>query len=371
MPELRVVESLEEIDRSSWDACFPNEIESYDYLLAVERAELGGFRWAYAIALADGKILAAAPGFLTEYALDTTLTGAGKKIVTALRRVAPGALTLRLGCIGSPCTETAGAGFHPDVASSDRSALLGNLLSVFETYAKSRHCGLLAVKDAASGDNAPWDVALRKLGYRPAPGMPSAYLDIDFDSMDAYFARLSKATRKDMRRKIKGAENVRIEIRDKLDDVLDRVVELYRATFARADLQFEELTPAYFSGVLELMPGRAFCVLYFVDDALLAANLLIQSKTTLLDKFFCMDGEAGRLHNLYFLSWFTNVRLCLERNLVKYQSGQAAYENKIRLGSRLIPTSMYFRHRNALISGAMHLVAPLFFTDPAFTAATP
>ena len=48
---------------------------------------------------------------------------------------------------------------------------------------------------------------------------------------------------------------------------------------------------------------------------------------------------------------------------------QAAYENKLRLGSELTRTSMYFRHRNAVVNSAMQLVAPLFAADPTLKAA--
>jgi hypothetical protein len=77
-----------------------------------------------------------------------------------------------------------------------------------------------------------------------------------------------------------------------------------------------------------------------------------------------MDAARGRALNLYFVSWFTNLRLCLERGLKHYRSGQAAYENKLRLGSRLTRTSIYFRHRNPIFNGVMQLFAPLFAADP-------
>src|SRR5262249_44260156 len=148
------------------------------------------------------------------------------------------------------------------------------------------------------------------------------------------------------------------------DDELDQVLELYRQTRERADMQFEELTPEYFTGVLASMPGRSHCALYYAGDTLLAANLLLHDGRTLLDKFFCMDARLGRQFNLYFLSWFNNLQFCLDRGLARYQSGQAAYQNKLRLGSALTRTRMYFRHRNPLLNAALRAAAPLFAADP-------
>jgi predicted N-acyltransferase len=363
-PEIGVVGSLAAVDRAQWDGLFAETLEGYDYLTAVERAGLQGFRWRYVLASEDGVLIAAAPAFLTDYPVETTLTGPGKRAIEAVRRVFPGFLQLGLACLGSPCTTTASLGFAPKVAEADRPALLRALLTAFEADARAQGCGLMASKDVVEADRALWDAAARPLGYRPMASLPIAGLDIDFPDMDAYFARLSYSVRKDMRRKLRVLDRLRVEIRGEVDDLAERLMALYEQTRERADMSFEHLTAAYFTGVPRQMPGRAFWVLYFDGEDLLAANLLVQDETTLLDKYFLMDAERGRALNLYFVSWFTNVRLCVERGLKHYRSGQAAYENKLRLGSRLTRTSIYFRHKNPLFNGVMQRFAPLFAADP-------
>lgn len=364
MPEVRVVDSLAQVNAAAWDRLFPGESEGYDYLMAVEAAGLEGFRWRYLLAEDDGRLVAAAPAFLTDYPLETTLAGPARRVADGLKRVAPDALTLRLACIGSPCTEMALLGFEPGHGRGTRLALLEALLTGFEATAAGARCGLLGVKDVAEEAAGLWGAAVEPRGYRAIASLPSASLTIDFPTLDAYLDRLSPGTRRDMRRKLRVADQVRVEVRRNVDDVIGRVMALYAETRARADMALEELTPAYFQGVLARLPGRAFCTLYWQGDDLLAANLLIQDSDTLLDKFFCMDAARGRPLSLYFLSWFTNVRLCLERGLRTYRSGQAGYENKLRLGSRLTSTANYFRHRNALVNGGLRLVAPLFAAEP-------
>ncbi|MGZ6050310.1 MAG: GNAT family N-acetyltransferase, partial [Phenylobacterium sp.] len=284
--------------------------------------------------------------------------------IEAVRRVLPGFLSLGLACLGSPCTTTAGLGFAPQIAAAERPALLRALLTAFEADAKAHRCELFASKDVVEADRPLWDAAARPLGYCPMASLPIAALDIDFADMDAYFARLSYTARKDMRRKLRVLKRLRVEIRAEVDDVADRLMALYEQTRERADMSFEHLTTAYFTGVPRHMQGRAFWVLYFEGEALLAANLLVQDETTLLDKYFLMDATQGRALNLYFVSWLTNVRLCLERGLRHYRSGQAAYENKLRLGSNLTRTSIYFRHGNPVFNAVMQLFAPLFAADP-------
>lgn len=364
MLEARVLDSLAQVEREQWTALFPGEVEDYDYLTAVELAGLDGFRWRYVLVSEGERILAAAPAFLTEYPLETTLSGAGRRLADSLRRRFPDALTLRLACIGSPCTEQAQIGLARDLSVSDRDAVVTCLLQAFEAEARRERCGLLGLKDVAAPDRAILEPSAEALGYCPLPSLPIAHLDIDFSDLDTYLARLSSSARKEMRRKLRVRDQVRIEVRDDVTDLIEAIMPLYAQTRARAEMTFEDLTAGYFTGVGQRMPGRCVYVLYYDGDDLLAVNLLLQGEDTLIDKFFCMDRERGRALNLYFLSWFTNLQLCLERGLKRYQAGQAAYPAKIRLGSQLTRTANYFRHRNVLVNSALRLAAPLFAADP-------
>ncbi len=73
VPRVRTAASIVEIDREAWNACYPGEIEDYDYLLTVEAAGIEGFQWRYITLVHGGQVIAAMPAFLTDYRLDTTL----------------------------------------------------------------------------------------------------------------------------------------------------------------------------------------------------------------------------------------------------------------------------------------------------------
>jgi len=40
MPDLRVINSLQDTDKQQWNACFSGKVENYDYLLAIEESAL-------------------------------------------------------------------------------------------------------------------------------------------------------------------------------------------------------------------------------------------------------------------------------------------------------------------------------------------
>jgi hypothetical protein len=364
MPEVQVLRSIGAVSRQAWDACFPGALEGHDYLAAVEAARLPGFEPRYVIASDGERLLAAAPAFFTDYDLDASLPPLGRRLARTVRQVVPRAMVLRLAAIGSACTETAGLGFHPDVAAGQQAGMAAQMLAAFEAAAGEEGCWLMAIKDAPEDGLGLWSEVAKRCGYKPVPGMPSAELAIDFETLDGYFARLSGATRKDLRRKLRAAGRIRVERRQDLGGLETRVLELYHQTRDRSELKFETLTFEYFSEVLKRLGDRAFCQLYWLDDDLVGINLLLQDSHTLLDKYFCADDVRGREHNLYFLSWIRNIEICLVSGLSRYQSGQAGYETKLRLGSRLTPTHMYFRHRRPLVDLALRWAAPMLAHDP-------
>ncbi|OKH88569.1 GNAT family N-acetyltransferase [Thalassospira sp. TSL5-1] len=362
--EFLIHDTLATIDRDAWDVCFKADIERYDYLLAVEQANLVGFEWRYATISYYGVVVAAAPIFLCDYHLETTLErGRLTSLVEGIRKKFARFLSLRLACIGSPCTECANIGIHPDIPGGWEADVMAHLLECTERWAHMSGYGLFALKDVPMPLGRALSTAIHKRKFVTMPGLPTAWLRIDFPDIDTYLARLSSSTRKDMRRKCRAASKVTVERVTELGDMLPRFLELYHDTRNRSEWQFEELTSDYFTGILSNLPENAFCTVYRVGDDILAFNLLLHNRDLLIDKFFCMDAVRGKPYNLYYLSWFENLRFCLKHGLTRYQSGQAYYQNKLRLGSTLTANAMFFRHQNPALHRVLKWISPLFSSD--------
>lgn len=355
----RFVASISELDRRAWEACFPGEIEGYDYHVSIENAGIQGFQFGWYVVEEKGRILCAAPVFQTSYDLATTAQGATRALLTKIQQWVPGHLTLRLSCLGSLETEALQVGFDPALHRAQRQAAFDCLLTYWSEHTQEQRIGLTGVKDLSATDRGNFHAILVQHGFDAVASLPTAYLEIDFDSTDAYLARLSTATRKDMRRKLRRRAEVCVEFSRDFMSIEQEFMAMYAETRARSDWAFEDLTAEYFQEVIRRLPDQAIFALYYHDDKLCGANLLLVDSWHLLDKFFVMRGSVGRELNLYFLSWLTNVELCLERGLTRYQSGQAGYETKVRLGSRLERNWIYFRHRNPFLHRLLQLISPL------------
>lgn len=363
MTEAFALDSIEAIEPSEWNLLFPGELEDWSYLRAIEHAALPGFRIIYFGLREGARLLAAAPGFFTDYQLDTTVQGALKHVTAAVARALPRLLRIPMLALGSPVTEHCLLGFDPDSNTTQREHWLEAMLAKMESVAAEKRAGLLAIKDAPANADELWQRVFPRHGLRALPGLPGAALPLPYNNLDDYLHSLGAATRKDLRRKWRAGSALRIEWRNDLDGIRDEVRRLYHATLARSEFRFEELTPAYFDNVLRGMPGRAYCVTYSENASLLAFNLVLCDGARLLDKFFGVDHAAMDRYNLYHVSWMENVRHCIERGIPVYESGQGLHQEKVRLGSRLTANTLWYRHRNRFLDGVFARVDRLARLD--------
>jgi predicted N-acyltransferase len=169
-----------------------------------------------------------------------------------------------------------------------------------------------------------------------------------------------------LRRKLKTAGKVQLEVVNSITGLEDEIFSLYEETRRNSRFDygdFEQLSPAYFRNVMTELGDRAACILARVDGKLLACKLMFVEKDRVIDKFWGMRYPVGREHNLFFVAWMEGVRFALARGAKAFQSGQTAYAQKVKLGSRLDPMWVYFRHRGRITNRIFRTFAPLIAFD--------
>ncbi len=344
-----VATSIDAFGCVEWNRLFPNELEDWSYYRAVETAQLAEFSWLYFGVSIDDKLVAVVPGFVTDYQLDTTLRGVPRKISDAIQRVFPRFLKQRMIALGSPVSEVCHLGFDPSLDIAAREKALSAVLDALVARAKAERAKMIAIKDSESRLDALWRNAIAPHRLRRQPGLPTACLELPFASVDEYLSTLTYTTRKDVRRKLKAGAVIRVEWRTNIDDIIDDVMRLYVSTRDRAEFDFEELTPDYFRNVMSDCAPRALCATYWLEDRLVAFNLVLCDGDRMIDKFLGMDYAVARERNLYFYTWIENVRYCIANGILIYQSGQGLHQQKKRLGSKLLVNWLWYRHRNRFI----------------------
>src|SRR5205807_9922663 len=98
-------------------------------------------------------------------------------------------------------------------------------------------------------------------GYTRMPSLPFTRLNIAYRSFEEYMTQvLSKATRKDLRRKFRDAaeaEPIQLEVLQDASSCIDEIYPLYLNVYERSPLQFERLTPQYLTRIGREMPDKA------------------------------------------------------------------------------------------------------------------
>ena len=355
------------IDPADWERCLPGEAEGHAYYSACETLPPIGFTLSAVAAFgADGRVVALCPVFRLDYNLATAVQGAARRVADFIGRNFPRLLRLSVIGLGSPLGERCHIGFIVGLSGTQKILALQALLTALTDYATAHRIGMVAVKDLAEPDEIILAASLKQAGYTHVNSLPVAVLDLNEGGEEGYFARLSPSLRRDLKRKLKKAGGVRIEQRPFSAELMATIEHLYKSTRASSTLdygEFEELPPGYFARVMQALGPRAFLYLYWVGDELAAFNLMFRDDQRLIDKFWGMKREIARQHDLYFISWMHNVRFCLREGIPLLQTGQTAYALKLRLGSRLVPGHVWFRHRNFMVDRMLRVLARFIAYD--------
>lgn len=359
----RSVASVADVDATAWDACLPGEAECHAYYVACETAAAAsgiGLRMAAIVAETQGEIVAVIPFFRLNYRLDTPLQGRMRRLGDALFRHLPGLVTLRALCVGSPYAERCHLGFAATLDAPGRAAAFACLTEALQRQVMAERAHLSVWKDLAPAEDREAG-SLSETGFAQLASLPVAVLDLPYADEAAYLASLSAATRKDVRRKLAKAGDVRIDFRSDISALSDEIDSLYEETRAQSGLDYgdlELLPPGYFAAISRALGERAVFALYWVGEELAAFNLLLVEADRVIDKFLGMRYPLAREHNLYVVSWMANIRFCLGRGVKRFQSGQTAYASKLRFGSRLVPSTIYVRHRRAPLQWLLRRLSP-------------
>ena len=297
-----------------------DELEGYEFYKAFQDARIEGFGLGYLQARRDGVVVATAPYFVQRYPINTTLEGGMLK-----RLLQP--FWLRIACVGHPLADF--GMIDGEVSAEVLEAFNGAL---------ARKAAIVAYKDFS--DSLPLS------GFSMEPGLPVAALEIEGD----YWSGLKQHVRSDFRRRLRKAKALRIEERDGFpSEHGDRMYELYLNVHRRGEFTLETLNREFFERV---GPFSKY-VLYWQGDVLIGFCLLMCKGRRMHYKYLGMDYERGRPLGLYFIMSLSHIEMCLRDGYTTYQTGCTTYEFKQRLGSRLHPVFLYFRHRNPIVNWAI------------------
>jgi uncharacterized protein len=320
---------------------FPESSVTAHLLSLLQEAGVEGFNLHSIMVLKDNVPILLLPLFETSFDLSTYTNGWIKKLLNAAGSLIPSVFRPRILGIGLVEGEWSEIGIDPNIDENTIDAAYKMAFGALQKLAADLKSDMVAFYNFNQYGNLPGDVFknFNQVRYRSCARMP-----IDFNSMEEYLGRLSRGARKDLHRKMRVASEVQVIRSRTITPFLDRIFKLYLKTVARSPMPLGAHNRLFFEKICERVPGAEY-TLYFVQEELIAFNLLVVKQEAMMDKYFCMDYEIGRKYNLYVLSWLENIRTCLERRIPLYYAGQGAERTKAHLGATFIPSFILFKHR--------------------------
>lgn len=341
----RYLSRLDGVTPADLERLFPEPSSTGGFLALLEGSGVDGFKQSSIVVLQDEVPVFLLPLFETRFDLSSFVDGWSKKLLHLAGDLIPSFFRPTVLCVGSLVGEWSEIGIDPGLDAETLDAAGAMAIRALQALASERKSDVVALYNFNQYGRLPGEVfkTFTRVHYRSC-----ASLTIDFSSMEEYLGRLSRGARKDLRRKMRAAAAVRVMRSRSIAPYLDRVYTLYLETVERSPMAFGALSLSFFEKICETVPGAEY-TLYFIEEELVAFNLLVVKPEAMEDKFFCMDYGLGREYNLYFLSWLENVRVCVERKIPVYHAGLGTEEVKAHLGATFIPSFILFRHRQPLL----------------------
>src|SRR5258707_159202 len=253
---VKVVTRAELQSCGAWKRAVQSKCQNHRYYEIVAGTMVGDFEHHYLL-LGDqaGTIRAIQPVFLVRQNLVEGVPGKIRSVVDVIRKIFPRFLTARVLMLGC----TAGTGDLGACDEKDESWVAQALQASLRTYARQNKASLVVLKDFPANYRSALET-FPSNGYARIPSMPMTRLALHYENWDEYFRTLSKATRKDLRRKFRKAERapkIDMEVVNDIAPWVDEVYPLYLAVHERSPFKFETLTKDYFRAIGQRMSERA------------------------------------------------------------------------------------------------------------------
>jgi predicted N-acyltransferase len=344
------ISSLAELQNcDAWKRAFQDKCKDHRYYEIVDETLEGDFEHHYLI-LKDnsGNVRAVQPVFFVRQNLIEGIRGKIRSVVDRVRKKLPRFLTMRVLMVGC----AAAAGDLGACDKKDEAWVAAALLASLRHYARQNGASLVVLKDFP----AKYRLALESLssnGYARIPSMPMTRLALPYRDWDEYFCTLSKATRKDLRRKFRKAERaskIEMEVVNDTTPYIDEIYPLYLQVHERSLLKFETLTKDFFRAIGQRMPERARFFIWRQGSKIVAFSLCLVCSEKIYDECIGLDYSVALDLHLYFYTLRDIISWSLQQGLKYYYSNPLNYGPKLHLRCELVPLDLYVMHTNTLLN---------------------
>ncbi|MBA3833542.1 MAG: GNAT family N-acetyltransferase [Chthoniobacterales bacterium] len=321
----------------------------------------GGFLYRYLVLTApNGKPFALQPLIVVDQDLAVSLGRPLARVLGLLRRFFPRLLRARMlmaGCL-------VGNGHFGVTKGFRRRKAFRILAEALFRYAAAEEIALLTIKDFPANERREVE-PLVDAGFTRIDGFPPLKMELTFDSFEQYMEeRLSKITRKGLRRKLRAAANARppitLEVRNNCRTVIDEIYPLYLAVAQRSEVAFEVFSREYFLDASLTMPDRCRFFIWRQGGKAIAFSYCTVWNGMIFDNDIGLDYEVAHILHLYYVSFRDILEWALRHGYRSYRTSPFNYDPKMHLRLELEPVDLFVRHRSRFLNFLLRRFAARF-----------
>ena len=333
----------------AWSRAFQGKCKDHRYYEIVDETLEGDFEHHYLV-LEDnsGNVHGVQPVFFVRQNLIEGMRGKFRFLVDFIRKRFPRFLTMRVLMVGC----AAGAGDLGACDEKDEAWVAKALHASLRTCARQNKASLVVLKDCLA-KYRPALESFRSNGYARVPSMPMTRLALPYHDWDEYFRTLSKATRKDLRRKFRKAERapkIEMEIVTDVAPYIDEIYPLYLQVHERSPMKFETLTKSYFRAIGRRMPDRTRFFIWRQSGKIVAFSFCLVCNDAIYDECIGLDYSVALDLHLYFYTLRDIISWSLQQGLRYYYSNPLNYGPKLHLRCELVSLDLYVMHTSAILN---------------------
>lgn len=355
------VASLEEIQgMEAWRRAFFEHRKDHRFYNLAQETLTEGFSYSYLVfENKSGSVDAIQPFFYVNQDLTTGMGKTPKRIIATIRRRFPRFLIQKMLMVGCVAGEGHLCFTQPN---EQAERLVRSLHEVLLPQGRRSKSSLIVLKEFPSSYRG----VLRRFssnGYARVPSMPSVKLDLNFSDFNEYMeTRLSKVTRKNLRRKFREVaqtEPIEMQAMNDLTPYVDEVYPLYLQVYERAVLKFEKLTKDYLRRLGQEMPDRARFFIWRQGGKPIAFSICMAHGDALYDEYIGLDYPAALNLHLYYYTMRDILEWAVKSGFKTYYSTALTYDPKYHLRFSLAPQDLYVRHTSRVVNFFLRRLAPV------------
>jgi hypothetical protein len=333
---------------------------SHAFVKACEAANVENARLRHVMVFRDERLVATASLSLMDVSLDLLDSSNLRPFFISIRKRYPSFMRVPVLFCGLPVSFGQSSLRIRDGV--DRPGILSAVAELMEVEGRRLDARILCFKEFDQSTSEELG-SLIDLGYVRTNSLPACSMAVRWHSFDEYLRQMRANYRRLIRSSLRIRNEAGLTVRLADDFAADsaRIFSLYEQVMDRAPFQLERLNLQYFRNLNAFFGCRSRAILLERGQRLLAAAILLESRSVCRFLLAGIDYRLNRRYQSYLNIVIEVVAEAIRSGASTLILGQTSYPLKQRMGGKVAPLYLFIRYRSKLGNALLRMAAPSLF----------